>query len=152
MSKRTILKFEKLEKEAKKNLSPLKSSISTHNDFIFQNFLIGKNKKVYLLDFEYAGLNRRGGIYYDFGFLFADNLFRNPPMTKEIFEDFLSVADKVYGQRLDRQQIYAGALATVIMQFWWSILRYFSVGTKKEKQYFTKYLSDRAKGVEKLVA
>ena len=73
-------------------------------------------------------------------------------MTKEIFEDFLSVADKVYGQRLDRQQIYAGALATVIMQFWWSILRYFSVGTKKEKQYFTKYLSDRAKGVEKLVA
>jgi len=147
VDKKTVLKFEKLEKEAKRKLMPLKSNISTHNDFIFQNFLIGKNKKVYLLDFEYAGLNKRGGIYYDFGFLFADNLFRDPQMTKEIFEDFLSVSDKIYGQRLDRQQIYAGALATVIMQFWWSILRYFSVDTKKEKKYFAKYLLDRVKGV-----
>ena len=146
-----LLKFEKIEKEAKEKLLILKNGISTHNDFIFQNFLIGKDEKMYLLDFEYAGLSMRGGMYYDFGFLFADNLFRDPPITKEVFESFLTVADKIYAQKLDRQQIYAGALAATIMQFWWGILRYFNVDMHEEKHYFLNYVLERTKGVENLV-
>jgi thiamine kinase-like enzyme len=142
--------FKKVEKETKAELTPLKKGVPAHNDCIFQNFLVGKNGKVYLLDFEYAGLSMRGGMYYDFGFLFADNLFRKPVVTKDMFEDFLCVADKVYRQKLDRQQIYAAAAAVVVMQFWWAILRYFSVQTKKEKKYFAAYVRARAQKVEQL--
>jgi thiamine kinase-like enzyme len=142
---KTISAFGKFEKEAKKKLRPVQKGVSTHNDFIFQNFLVGKHKKAYLLDFEYAGLNKRGGIYYDFGFLFADNLFRKPRMSKDIFEDFLAVADSVYGRILDREQIYAAASAVVIMQFWWGILRYSNVSSKKERQYFLRYTKKRAR-------
>lgn len=148
IDQKTVLKFQEIEKEAKGKLRPLKRGLATHNDFIFQNFLVGRNKNIYLLDFEYAGWSMRGGIYYDLGFLFADNLFRDPSTTRELYEDFLGVVDTVYQRRLDRGQIYAGALAVVIMQFWWGLLRYFSVHTQKEKTYFAKYVRDRAKGVE----
>jgi thiamine kinase-like enzyme len=146
----TIVTLTNLEKRAKKKLSVLKKGVPAHNDFIFQNFFIGKNKKVYLLDFEYAGMNMRGGIYYDFGFLFADSLFRKPVTTKEVFEQFLAVADKVYGKKLDREQIYAAIQAVIVMQVWWGILRYFSVQTQKEKQYFTGYVQARATKVKDL--
>lgn len=146
----TITAFKKLEKQAKKKLLPLKRSMPAHNDFIFQNFLLGKNNTVYLLDFEYAGLSMRGGVYYDFGFLFADNLFRRPRMTTDLFEQFLSIADKIYKKKLDRGQIYAAAQAVVIMQFWWGILRYFYVETKKEKQYFKKYVQARGQKIPEL--
>jgi hypothetical protein len=92
----------------------------------------------------------RAGMYYDFGFLFADNLFRRPRITKDLFEQFLSVADKVYGKKLDREQIYAAAQAVIVMQFWWGILRYFSVSTKKEKQYFAAYIRSRAQKAQEL--
>lgn len=144
----TVLNLEKIEEEAKKMLSSLKIGVSTHNDFIFQNFLIGKNKKIYLLDFEYAGLNRKGGISYDFGFLFADNLFRNPPISQAIFEKFLKVADKIYKKSLNRNQIYWSAVAAVLVMFWWGLIRYFSVKTQKEKRYFQDYVLKRAKGIE----
>jgi hypothetical protein len=77
--------------------------------------------------------------------LFADNLFRKPRMSKDIFEDFLAVADSVYGRILDREQIYAAASAVVIMQFWWGILRYSNVSSKKERQYFLRYTKKRAR-------
>lgn len=150
-SEETISSFKDLEKQAKEKLLRMKKGISTHNDFIFQNFLVGKNNKVYLLDFEYAGFSKRGGMYYDFGFLFADNLFRKPVITKEAFEEFLSIADEVYGKKLNREQIYTAALAAIVMQFWWGILRYYAVQTKKEKQYFMKYVKERAGGIDKLV-
>jgi len=92
----------------------LQKGVSTHNDFIFQNFLIGKNGKMYLLDFEYAGLNEKGGILYDFGFLFADNLFRTPPINQVLFEKFLKIVDKVYKRFLQRNQIYWSAIAATL--------------------------------------
>lgn len=147
---KTIAVFRNLEQQAKKKLMSIKKGVPTHNDFIFQNFLVGKNSKVYLSDFEYAGMNRRGGICYDFGFLFADNLFRKPAITKNLFEQFLSVADKVYKRKLDREQVYAASQAVIIMQFWWGILRYGTVKTKKEKQYFAKYIQARAKKAQEL--
>ena len=150
IDKKTVLNFEKLEKEAQRKIPPLKKGISTHNDFIFQNFLIGKNSRIFLLDFEYAGQNIKGGIFYDFGFLFADNLFRNPPITLELFEKFLKVADKIYKKPLDRKQIYWSAIAAILVMFWWGIVRYFSVKNKKEKKYFKNYVLKRAKGILKL--
>lgn len=148
IDERIILNFENLEKEVQRNISFLKTGISTHNDFIFQNFLIGENGKMYLLDFEYAGLNKKGGVFYDFGFLFADNLFRNPPITQELFRNFLKTADKIYQRTLDRKQIYWSAIAATLVMFWWGILRYFSVETKKEKAYFKDYVLKRARGIE----
>lgn len=148
LDENAVQKLLKIEKEAKQKLLVSKRGISTHNDFIFQNILVAKSNRLYLLDFEYAGLSMRGGAYYDLGYLFAGNLFRISPITKKSFENFLAVADRVYGYHLDREQIYAASLATVLVQFWWGLLRYFSVDTKKEKGYFAKYVQDRVRGVE----
>jgi len=137
----------KIEKEAM-SVVPIKKGVPAHNDFIFQNFLIGNDDKMYLLDFEYAGMNEKGGILYDFAFLFADNIFRNPPLTKKIFEKFLKIADRIYNQRLDRKQIYWLAVAVPVMQVWWGLLRYFDVKTKKKKKYFKSYILKRAEGIE----
>ncbi|MDO8639442.1 MAG: phosphotransferase [bacterium] len=148
IGREVILKLEKAEKEAGKNIPVLKKGVSTHNDFIFQNFLLGNNGKSYLLDFEYAGLNQKGGVLYDFGFLFADNLFRNPPISQELFEDFLCKADRIYKKKLDRDQIYWLSIAATLVMVWWGIIRYFSVKTKKEKTYFKNYVLKRVKGIE----
>lgn len=150
VDRKTILKIEKIEKEANKKTSVFKKGVPTHNDFIFQNFIMGRDGKIYLLDFEYAGMNEKGGILYDFAFLFADNLFRRPSITHDLFEKFLKVADKTYGQPLDRSQIYWLAIAVPVMQVWWGLLRYFSVDTKREKKYFRDYVLKRTKGTEKI--
>lgn len=139
-----------LEREAEKILPSLKRGIPTHNDFLFQNFLLGKGKKLHLLDFEYAGMNTKGGILYDFGFFFADNLFRTPPITKKLFEGFLDIIDRVYKKKLNRQHIYWAAVAALLVQIWWGILRYFNVSSK-EKPYFRDYVARRVKGVFTLV-
>lgn len=141
-----IEKIKQIENIAQTKLPLNKKGISTHNDFLFQNFIVGK-KKIYMLDFEYAGFNRRDGFYYDFSFLFADNLFRKPPMTQEMFETLLQTADKVYKHNLNRKQIYYGALAAMLVMVWWGLLRYFNVKTKKEKNYFKDYIQKRSKGL-----
>lgn len=142
-----IAKFESVEKEAKSIIPLLKRRVPAHNDFIFQNFIVGKNNKIYLLDFEYAGSSEKGGILYDFGFLFADNFFRRPPIKQALFEKFLKLSDKVYKKTLDRKQIYWLAVAVTTMQFWWGLLRYFSVKKQKEKKYFKDYILKRARGI-----
>lgn len=136
-----------LEKEAGKILPSFKKGIPTHNDFLFQNFLLGEDNRLYLLDFEYAGMNKKGGILYDFGFFFADNLFRKPPMTKKLFEGFLNIVDQVYKKKLNRQHIYWAAVAALLVQVWWGTLRYFNVKTGKEKKYFREYLQKRLIGL-----
>ncbi len=143
----TMQKLKEIELVAKEKFSLSRHRVSTHNDFLLQNFLLGKNGKIYLLDFEYAGLNQRGGFYYDFSFLFADNLFRKPSITKEMFEKLLRTADKIYKQKLNREQIYYGALAAMLVMVWWGLLRYFSVKTNKEKKYFKEYIQKRSKGL-----
>jgi thiamine kinase-like enzyme len=147
---RAIGKLENIEKEVERAILFFKKGISTHNDFIFQNFLVGENDKIYLLDFEYAGLNQKGGMLYDYGFLFADNFFRNPPISQELFEKFLTVADKIYKQPLNRNQIYWLAIAATLVMFWWGLVKYFSSKTKAEKRYFRDYVLKRGKGIEKL--
>ena len=138
-----------IEGEAKKQLPASKEGVSTHNDFLLQNFLVGAKKKIYLLDFEYAGFNVRGGMLYDFGFFFADNLFRKPAITKKLFEKFLDVVNKEYKKRLNRKQIYWLAVAALLVQVWWGILRYFSVSSR-ERSYFKEYVQKRVEGVLKL--
>lgn len=149
VSANRVTLLEQIEKEAEKKLLSLTKGTPTHNDFLFQNFLLGKDKKVYLLDFEYAGLNKKGGIFYDFGFLFADNLFRKPTVTKELFERFLVVADGVYKKKLDREQIYWAAVAATLVQIWWGVLRYFSV-PDIEKPYFRDYTETRIRGISEV--
>jgi thiamine kinase-like enzyme len=144
-----LQKIKEIERKAKKALPLSKKGISTHNDFLLQNFLVGPKKKIYLIDFEYAGFNMRGGISYDFGFLFADNLFRRPVITKKLFEEFLDVVQKRYRKELNRPQIYWSAVAALLVQVWWGTLRYFSV-PPKERAYFKDYVQKRAKGVLKI--
>ncbi len=144
-----LQRIKDIERKAKKELPLGSKGISTHNDFLLQNFLAGPKKKIYLLDFEYAGFNVRGGMLYDFGFFFADNLFRKPAITKKLFEEFLDVIEKEYAQRLNRRQIYWLAVAALLVQVWWGILRYFSV-PQKERSYFKEYVQKRVEGVLQL--
>lgn len=149
LDKATISQLLLYEREAEGKLQNLKNGVATHNDFIFQNFLVAPAHQTYLLDFEYAGQNKKGGILYDFGFLFADNLFRKSAITRPLFERFLRVADKIYKKKLDREQIYWSAIAATLVQVWWGILRYFSV-SPKEQLYFKEYAQRRIMGIEKL--
>ena len=141
-----IRKLLKIEKEAEQKLSVSKQGISTHNDFIFQNILVAKNNMVYLLDFEYAGLNKKGGIFYDLGYVFRDSFFNPPRMSPKTFERFLSAADKAYKKKLDRNQIYWAVIAGLLVGIWWGVLRYVSV-PQKERAYFYTYVHRGVRGV-----
>ena len=149
LDRHTVGKLQKIEKEASKRISVLRKGVSTHNDFLFHNLIIGKSNRIYLLDFEYAGLNNKGGILYDIGYFFVDHLFRTPRMTKSLFDEFLGIADKVYGKKLDRVEIYWLSVAAILVQIWWGILRYFSV-SPKERPYFKEYVQKRVAGTLKL--
>ena len=146
LDENTIHKLLEIEKEAEQKLSVPKRGVSTHNDCIFQNILVAENNKMYLLDFEYAGLNKRGGIFYDLAYVFRDSFFNPPRMSKKTFERFLSVADKAYGKRLDRSQIYWAVIAALLVGIWWGVLRYFSV-PRKERAYFETYVHRGVQGL-----
>jgi len=149
VKKDEIKKIEKIGREAKRQLV-LGGKISTHNDLIFENLFLGKNGKIYLLDFEYAGFNIRSGLYYDLGIILGGNLFQKNPLNIEIFEDILKKAGKVYGKKLDKKKIYFGALINILVMFWWGLVKYFSSKTEEEKKYFKKYVLDRAEGIDEL--
>ncbi len=138
--------LEQIEKEAEKKLLLFKKGISTHNDFIFQNFLVGKDEKIYLLDFEYAGLNKQGGIFYDLGYVFRDGFFQSFRISRELFERFLCAADKIYGRKINRAQIYWSVIAALLVGIWWGILRYFSA-SRTERAYFRTYIQRGVQGV-----
>jgi len=146
----SIRKLENIEKEAQRAIPFLKKGISTHNDFIFQNFLVGKDSKIYLLDFEYAGLNIRDGLHYDLGIIFGGNLFYKKPIKIKTFEEILEKAKKIYQKDLDDNEIYWGALTNILVMFWWGVIKYFGSATKAEKKYFKDYVLKRAKGIESL--
>lgn len=142
-----INKIEAIEKEMRKGLSS-GGAISTHNDLIFENLRLGKNGRVYLLDFEYAGFNVRDGLYYDLGIILGGNLFQKNPLKIKTFEEILQKAQKIYKKELPRNKIYAGALVNILVMFWWGIVRYFSVKSREEKEYFKDYVLKRAKGIK----
>ena len=149
LKKEDVKKIEEIEKKAKEKL-PLEGKLSTHNDLIFENLRLGRNGKIYILDFEYAGLNIRNGLHYDLGIIFGGNLFYKNPIKFKNFEQFLEKAKKRYRRKLDDNKIYCGALTNVLVMFWWGAVKYFSCKTGKEKKYFRKYVLDRAKGIKEL--
>lgn len=149
-TKQIIAKLKALEKEAEQRLRGFARGVSTHNDVIFQNILVAKNNKMYLLDFEYAGLNKKGGIFYDLGYMFRDSFFNPPRMNKKTFERFLSTADKAYKKKLDRDQIYWAVIAALLVGIWWGVLRYFGV-PRKERAYFHRYIQMGTQGLFELI-
>lgn len=146
LSKKSIEKIEKITNIAKENL-PLGRKLSTHNDLIFENLRMGKDGKIHILDFEYAGYNIREGLHYDLGIILGGNLFYPKPIKIKTFEKILKKAKKIYKKDLDDSKIYWGALTNVLVMFWWGLVKYFSC-PKEEKRYFKKYVLDRARGIE----
>ncbi|KKU85571.1 MAG: hypothetical protein UY16_C0075G0007 [Candidatus Gottesmanbacteria bacterium GW2011_GWA2_47_9] len=145
-SKGILAELLAIEKEAEQRLQEIPKGVSSHNDIIFQNILVSKNGTLRLLDFEYAGLNKKGGIFYDLGYVFRDSFFNPPQMSQEVFEHFLSAADKAYKKKLDRTQIYWAVIAALLVGIWWGILRYFNV-PRKERAYFRTYIHRGVQGV-----
>lgn len=145
--KETIKEIEEIEKIMREKLKP-GGAVSTHNDLIFENLRLGKDGKIYLLDFEYAGFNIRDGLHYDIGIILGGNLFQRNPIKFKTYEEILEKAPKVYKQNFDSYKAYCGALTNILVMFWWGVVKYFSSTTKKEKSYFKKYAFDRAKGIK----
>lgn len=146
IEKQKIDKIEKIEKIARKKLIS-GGRISTHNDLIFENLRLGKNGRIYLLDFEYAGLNVRDGLYYDLGIILGGNLFQKNPLKLAVFQEILKKIKKIYKKELDDSKIYYGALTNIIVMFWWGLVKYFSSFKQKEKRYFKDYTLKRAQGI-----
>jgi thiamine kinase-like enzyme len=149
LAKERIKKIENIEKKAKEKL-PLGGKLSTHNDLIFENLRLGRDGRIYILDFEYAGFNIRNGLHYDLGIILGGNLFYKKPIKIKTFEEFLKKAKKIYKKDLDDSKIYYGALTNILVMFWWGIVKYFSSKTRAEKRYFKDYVLRRAMGIEKL--
>lgn len=147
IKKERIKKIEEIEKKIKENLT-LGGQVSTHNDLIFENLRLGKDGRVYLLDFEYAGFNIRDGLHYDLGIILGGNLFQKNPIKIRTFEEILRKAEIIYKKKLDKKKIYFGALTNILVMFWWGLVKYFSSAAREEKRYFEKYVLDRAKGIE----
>jgi len=146
ISGQEIKNIEAIEKLMGANLQ-YGEAISTHNDLIFENLRLAKNNRVYILDFEYAGFNIRNGLYYDIGIILGGNLFQKNPIKIETYEQIMKKAPLIYGQELSSSKAYCGALINILVMFWWGLVRYFSVTTREEKEYFKKYILDRAKGI-----
>lgn len=147
IKKEKIKKIEEIEKITRKSLT-LGGKISTHNDLIFDNLRLGKDGKIYILDFEYAGYNIRDGVHYDLGIILGGNLFYEKPIKIKTFEEILKKAKKIYRKNLSDYKVYCGALTNVLVMFWWGLVKYFSSKGKKEKKYFKDYVLKRAKGIE----
>lgn len=144
-----LTEVEEVEKLMAEKL-PEEKAVSTHNDLNFGNFLLAKNGQIYLLDFEYAGCNIRGGLYYDFGTLLGENMLyregRNP-LTIETFESIIEKALGLYNEGLDHSKVYICALANVLVTFWWAIMRYFQSETQEEKSFFQEIIPKRVEQI-----
>jgi len=147
ISEEEIKDIKEVEEVMRRNLRP-GGVISTHNDLIFENLRLAKSGKVYLLDFEYAGFNIRNGLHYDIGIILGGNLFQKNPIKIETYEEIMKKASVIYGQEFDSGKAYCGALTNILVMFWWGVVKYFSSEVKEEKEYFEKYVLDRAKGVK----
>ncbi len=149
LSEEKIRKIEKIKKIAKEKLIP-GGKLSTHNDLIFENLRVGKDGKIYILDFEYAGFNIRNGLHYDLGIILGGNLFYKKPIKIKTFEEILKKAREIYRRNLSKEKIYYGALTNILVMFWWGLVKYFSSTQKEEKKYFRDYVFGRAEGIGRL--
>ncbi|MFH1894560.1 MAG: phosphotransferase [Patescibacteria group bacterium] len=147
LAKKELKEIEGIEEEVKNNF-PLGGGVSTHNDLIFDNLFLGKNGKIYLLDFEYGGYNVRQGIYYDLGIILGGNLFQKNSIKIKTFKEILEKAKKIYGRNLNKKKIYFGALINILVMFWWGMIKYFSSANSEEKKYFRDYVLKRARGIK----
>lgn len=149
MDSNILSRMKRIEAVGKRKFSG-NGSISTHNDLEFENLLLGTDGKVYLLDFEYAGFNVRGGISYDFGTLLGDNIFHGQPLTLELFDQIVTLANKIYKLKFDKEKIFYGALADFLVMFWWALAKYFTAETQKEKQYLLSHALQGVRGIKEL--
>jgi len=149
ISKEKIKKIEDIEELMKEKLV-LGGRVSTHNDLIFENLRLGKNGKVYLLDFEYGGFNVRDGLHYDLGIILGGNLFQENPIRIKTYNEILRKASRIYQKKFNPHKAYCGALVNVLVMFWWGLVKYFSSNTKEDKKYFKDYALKRADGIELL--
>lgn len=143
----TVKEIEEVEKIMKGKLS-LGGGVSTHNDLIFENLRLGKNSRVYLLDFEYAGFNIKDGLHYDVGIILGGNLFQKNPIKIKTYKEIIKKASVVYGREFDSYKAYCGALTNILVMFWWGMVKYFNSTTEEERKYFKKYILDRTKGIK----
>jgi len=147
ITKEEIKNIEEVKKIMKEKLRPGRA-VSTHNDLIFENLRLGKDGRVYLLDFEYAGFNIRNGLHYDLGIILGGNLFQKNPIKISTFEEILKRTKEIYKKELNDYKIYCGALTNILVMFWWGLVKYFSSTTKEEKRYFKNYVLKRAQKIE----
>lgn len=144
-----IARMEEIENVMRDRL-PLGEGISTHNDLILDNLRLGKDGRVYLLDFEYAGVNTRG-LYYDFGTLLGENLFLKKPLGVEVYREVMDRASVIYERAFDLSILYCGATVDVMVTFWWRLLEYLKAereGDEKRKRYFKRYFPKRIKKID----
>ena len=147
ITRKEIKNIEKVEEAMREKLRP-GGAISTHNDLIFENLRLGKDGRIYLLDFEYAGFNIRDGLQYDIGIILGGNLFQKNPIKIKTYQEILKRASKIYRQKFDSHKACCGALTNILVMFWWGVVKYFSSDTKEEKNYFREYVLKRARGIE----
>jgi len=147
ISKGKIKKIEEIEELMKEKLV-LGGRVSTHNDLIFENLRLGKDGKVYLLDFEYGGLNIRDGLHYDLGIILGGNLFQENPIKIKTYDEILKKASKIYQKKFNPNKAYCGALVNILVMFWWGLVKYFSSTTREDKKCFKDYALKRADGIE----
>jgi len=69
------------------------------------------------------------------------------PIKIKTYQEIIKKAPLIYGQDFDPDKAYCGALTNILVMFWWGLVRYFNVTTREEKEYFEKYVLDRAKGI-----
>jgi len=146
ISEKDVDKLKEIEKEVREEV-PFSGQVSTHNDLIFENLRLAENGKVYLIDFEYAGLNIRDGLHYDLGIILGGNLFQKDPILKKDYSSILKKASEVYQKDFDAYRAYLGAIVNILVMFWWGVVKYFN---SKDKEYFKDYCEKRSQGVIKL--
>jgi thiamine kinase-like enzyme len=132
-----VLELERIvEKYLIKNCS--NDQLSTHNDLNFGNLWLARDGSIKLLDWEYAGHNICGGLYYDYGTLLGENFIAREgrkPITLTVFEEILERAADVYGYEFSKEKVFYCALANVLVTFWWAIMQYFNVPQKEKAHY-----------------
>lgn len=124
--------------------------VSTHNDLVYGNLRVEAGGRVRVLDFEYAGFNVKGGLHYDFGTLFGENLFGEKPIDNPIFEGVLEKASAAYGTEFRPEKAYVGAAVNIIVTFWWGMVKLMQAASESERAYYQRYVDERRQKISEI--